>query len=146
RAEQERGDDGQGGFQGVRCRRFSTGREITSPPSGVRVESAARARRGTEAVTTAPIRNRLRALRPYEGSNPSLSANTASPASAGLRFLPTNLTANLNETVIEPTTAAPVQRLYTAGPAHHTATRESHRHFAPERRPDTGRGLARPGG
>jgi hypothetical protein len=32
------------------------------------------ARRGTEAVTTAPIRNRLRALRPYEGSNPSLSA------------------------------------------------------------------------
>ena len=30
--------------------------------------------RGTEAVTTAPIRNRLRALRPYEGSNPSLSA------------------------------------------------------------------------
>jgi hypothetical protein len=32
------------------------------------------ARRGTEAVITAPIRNRLRALRPYEGSNPSLSA------------------------------------------------------------------------
>jgi hypothetical protein len=31
-------------------------------------------RRGTEAVTTAPIRNRLRALRPYVGSNPTLSA------------------------------------------------------------------------
>jgi hypothetical protein len=38
-------------------------------------------RRGTEAVTTAPIRNRLRALRPYEGSNPSLSAT--SPSSSG---------------------------------------------------------------
>ncbi len=32
-------------------------------------------RRGTEAVTTAPTRNRLGALPPHEGSNPSLSAN-----------------------------------------------------------------------
>ncbi len=31
-------------------------------------------RRGTEAVTTAPTRNRLGALPPHEGSNPSLSA------------------------------------------------------------------------
>ena len=44
---------------------------------GLRVEFAPR-RRGTEAVTTAPIRNRLRALRPYEGSNPSLSATPLS--------------------------------------------------------------------
>ena len=43
-------------------------------PGGDSIRMRARARRGTEAVITAPIRNRLRALRPYKGSNPFLSA------------------------------------------------------------------------
>ena len=56
---------------------FWAGAGIESPPL----------RRGTEAVTTAPIRNRLRALRPYEGSNPSLSATSFSFKNKSLKWL-----------------------------------------------------------